>query len=204
MYLADFTAIAEACRESGGGFRAFRRADRVLDLRWPADVSEQWLYDHSNNGPFLQDYGDVDLSQIHWGLEALRAVDIAAMPTGPSDHEIIDEFAANPDHLISVRNSGVHIGVAQMWELHGTWKRWPVLIDRRLLGPPGDVLQVVEGRTRGRNPQGPPQAWRVRCGAAPGMGRPLPCLTTMCFVSVIADIGTPIDGAGSCRGFRVN
>jgi len=148
MYLADFTALAEACRESGRGSTAFCRAGRVLDLRWPADVLEQWLYDHSDTEPFLQGYGDVDLSQIHWDLEALRAVDIAAMPTGPSDHEIIDEFAANPDHWVSVRNSGVHIGVAQMWELHGTWKRWPVLIHRRLLEPPGDGLQVVERRTR--------------------------------------------------------
>lgn len=148
MYLADFTAIAEACRESGGGFAAFQKADGVLDLGWPADVAEQWLYDHSDKGPFLQDYGDVDLSQIHWDLEAVPATDIAAMPTGPSDREVIDEFSANPDHWISVRNSGIHVGVAEMWELHGTWKRWPVLIDRRLLEPPGAGLQVVEGRTR--------------------------------------------------------
>lgn len=148
IHLADFTAIADACRESGEGFTAFQRADRVLALHWPADVAEQWLYDHSDKGPFLQDYGDVDLSQIRWDLEALRAVDIAAMPTGPSDHEVIDEFAANPEHWISVRNSGAHIGVAQMWELHGTWKRWPVLIDRSLLAPPDAGLQVVEGRTR--------------------------------------------------------
>lgn len=82
MYLADFTAIAEASRESGGGFTAFRTADRVLDLGWPDDVVEQWLYDHSDKEALLQDYGAVDLSQIHWDLEALQAADIAAMPTG--------------------------------------------------------------------------------------------------------------------------
>jgi len=148
MYLADFTALAEESRESGRGFTAFRTADRVLGLGWPDDVAEQWLYDHSDKEPFLQDYGDVDLSRIRWDLEALRAADIAAMPTGPSEHDIIDEFAADPDHWIKVRNSGVHLGVAQMWEIHGTWKRWPVLIDRRLLEPSGAGLQVVEGRTR--------------------------------------------------------
>lgn len=46
MHLSDFTAIAEVSRESGGGFTAFRTADRVLDLGWPDDVAEQWLYDH--------------------------------------------------------------------------------------------------------------------------------------------------------------
>ena len=148
MYLADFTALAEASRESGRGFTAFRAADRVLGLGWPDDVAEQWLYDHSDKEPFLKDYGHVILSRISWDLEVLRAVDIAAMPTGPSDQGIIDEFAADPDHWISVRNSGVHIGVAEMWECHGTWKRWPVLIDRRLLGPSSTGLQVLEGRTR--------------------------------------------------------
>lgn len=58
-----------------------------------------------------------------------------------------------------MRNRGIHIGVAQCWETHGTWKRWPILIDRRLLDPPESGLQVVEGRTRvgvlrGRHRQG--------------------------------------------------
>jgi hypothetical protein len=146
--LADFTAIAAACRTSEVGFAAFQRADAVRALGWPADVVEQWLYDHSDNGPFLHDYGTIDLSQLRWGLEALKASDIAVMPTGPSDGDVMDEFAANPNHWISVRNLGVHTRVAQMWELHGTWKRWPVLIDRSLVAPPGTGLQVVEGRTR--------------------------------------------------------
>jgi hypothetical protein len=146
--LADFTAIAAVCHTSEAGFAAFKMADAVRALGWPADVLEQWLYDHSDKGPFLRDYGIVDLSRICWSLDALKASDIATMPTGPSDGDAIDEYAANPDHWISVRNSGIHTGVAQMWELYGTWKRWPVFIDRSLLAPPGTGLQVVEGRTR--------------------------------------------------------
>ena len=148
MYLTEFTAIAESARESGGGFTAFRATDRLLDLAWPEDISEQWLYDHSDEEPFLKDYGEVDLSQIRWDLESLQVAEIAALPTGPSERDIIDGFASNPDYWISVRNSGVHIGVSQMWEVHGTWKRWPLLIDRGLLKPSSAGLQVVEGRTR--------------------------------------------------------
>lgn len=148
MYLADFTALATACRESGGGLTAFLRADLVRGLRWPADVAEQWLYDHSDKESFLRDYGDTDLSGITWHLETLRAVDITEMPTGHCDQGSIDQFAENPDHWIRVRNSGVHIGVAQMWELQGTWKRWPLLLDRKLLLPSEVGLQIVEGRTR--------------------------------------------------------
>ena len=81
------------------------------------------------------------------------------MPTGASDSDAIGEFAKDPDHWVQVRNHGPHIGVAQCWETHGTWKRWPILIDRGLLDPPGGGLQVVEGRTRvgvlrGRHRQG--------------------------------------------------
>ncbi|MFC3688904.1 hypothetical protein [Aquipuribacter hungaricus] len=148
MYLADFTGIAIASREAGGGFEAFRKTSRVVGLGWPADVAEQWLYDHSGNELFLRDYGDVELSRVRWQLEALHAADIATMPTGPSEHDVIDEIAADWDHWIRVRNLGVHLGVAQMWEVHGTWKRWPVLLDRRLLRSSGAGLQVVEGRTR--------------------------------------------------------
>lgn len=146
--LANFTAAASECRTSAAGFAAFRRVAAVENLGWPDDVVEQWLYEHCDNGPFLDDYGSVDLAQLRWGLEALRASDIAAMPTGKSDGGVIDEYAANPDHWVSVRHSGVHAGVAEMWEVHGTWKRWPLLIDRSVLTPPGTGLQVVEGRTR--------------------------------------------------------
>lgn len=35
-----------------------------------------------------------------------------------------------------------------MWDVHGTWKRWPILIVRSLVDPDWTGLQVVEGRTR--------------------------------------------------------
>ncbi|MGV9976509.1 hypothetical protein ACWDUH_02385 [Micromonospora wenchangensis] len=109
---------------------------------------EQWLYDHSGNGAFLQDYGDIDLLRIDWNVEAISTKDFVRMPTGPSDGDCIDEYAQNPDHWINVRQYGVHMGVALCWETHGTWKRWPILMDRSLLGFSPAGLQVVEGRTR--------------------------------------------------------
>jgi hypothetical protein len=147
VVLADFIDVAAACRASQGGFAAFKATDEVRSLQWPADVLEQWLYDHCDFWAFLHDYGAVDLSRLRWTLEALDAAQIASMPTGPSDGDVIDEFAANPDHWIGVRSGGVHVGVAQMWQLHGTWKRWPVLLDRSVFVPPATGLQVVEGRT---------------------------------------------------------
>ncbi len=148
VYLADFSDLAQACRESSCRFERFREHADVLALRWPADVVEQWLYDHADYGAFLRDYGGVELCSIMWNVEILSTESLLVMPTGPSDGGAIDEYAADPDHWINVRSGGVHVGVAQCWETHGTWKRWPILIDGALLRPPIRGLQVVEGRTR--------------------------------------------------------
>lgn len=109
---------------------------------------EQWLYDHADNGAFLRDYGDVDLSRMSWNVEAIPAEDFTRMPTGRSDRGCIDRFAEDPSHWIGNRRHGVHMGVSLCWETHGTWKRWPILIDRSVLEPSVTGLQVVEGRTR--------------------------------------------------------
>ncbi len=148
MRLRDFSGLAQHCRESRFGFEEFRQQSLVASLGWPADVLEQWLYDHADKVRFLQDYENVELSQVEWQVEALPVDAFMAMPTGPSDGDIIEEFAANPDHWVAVRNQGQHRGVGLAWETHGTWKRWPIVLDRALLTPASDGLQLVEGRTR--------------------------------------------------------
>lgn len=120
---------------------------------------EQWLYDHSGHPPFLNDYGQIDLTRIRWDLETLPAGEFADVPTGASEHDTIDIYAAAPDHWIGVRNCGIHVGVAEMWTLYGTWKRWPVLIDRQLLSPPHPGLQVKSLRVA--------TAMRVTAGVTP-------------------------------------
>lgn len=103
--------------------------------------------DHGDNGAFLRDYGKLDLSAVAWTVEATATQEFLAMPTGRSDGSCIDEYAADPNHWISVRQHGVHAGVSLCWATHGTWKRWPILVDRSLVDATAG-LQVVEGRTR--------------------------------------------------------
>ncbi|NKE09026.1 MULTISPECIES: hypothetical protein [Kocuria] len=159
MRLVHFTDLAHRCRESGYGFAEFQRQDIVVDLRWPADVIEQWIYEHAGNASFLRDYENVDLAQVGWQVEALPVETFMTMQTGRSDRNVIEEFAVDPDHWISVRNQGKHLGVGLAWEVHGTWKRWPIVIDQTLLHPASSGVQLVEGRTRvgilrGRQRQG--------------------------------------------------
>ncbi|MEV6986996.1 hypothetical protein AB0M95_37860 [Sphaerisporangium sp. NPDC051017] len=159
MKLADLAGLALSCRESTMGFEAFRTSAMVSSLRWPADVVEQFLYDHADNDAFLRDYENIDLSTVRWEVTAVPVEEFMVMPTGASDGDCIEEYAADPGHWVRVRNRGIHMGVAECWETHGTWKRWPILIDRMLLDPPEHGLQVLEGRTRvgvmrGRRRQG--------------------------------------------------
>jgi hypothetical protein len=120
----------------------------VSALGWPDDVVEQWLYDHGDNTPFLRDYRAVDLSNVTWDVEVVSVEDLVVMPTGPSDGDCMEVYADDPDHWVSVRRFGIHRGVRECWETHGTWKRWPILIDRQLVAPGANGFQVVEGRTR--------------------------------------------------------
>lgn len=159
MRLADFADLAQQCRENGCGFAEFRRQDIVIDLSWPADVLEQWVYDHAGNGSFVRDYENVQLSRVGWQVEALSVDTFMVMPTGPSDAGDIEYFAADPDHWTAVRSQGEHLGVGLAWDVHGTWKRWPIILDRALLTPAELGLQLVEGRhrvgiLRGRQRQG--------------------------------------------------
>lgn len=148
VLLADFAQLSRRARESRFGFAEFRNYPEVATLSWPDDVLEQWLYDHGSNDSFRNDYGDLDLRMIRWDVEIIPVSAFLDIPTGPSDADCIDKTALNPDHWIRVRDQGVHIGVSQCWVTHGTWKRWPILLDRRLLIAEGQGLQVVEGRTR--------------------------------------------------------
>lgn len=143
-YLADFTDLSRRCRERGGRLAEFLQHDRVVALQWPDDVVEQWLYDHSDKNAFLVDYGHIDLSAVAWHGETLPVAELLTLPTGLSDGEVIDEYAADHDHWVERRR---HLGVPQFWETDGTWMRPPLLIDQGLLGL-GEGLQVIEGRTR--------------------------------------------------------
>jgi hypothetical protein len=144
----DFDEMAIRCKEGGGGLSAFLKLDPVLDLHWPDDVVEQWLFDHPGNGHFPTDYGTIDLTQVRWNVEAVAASVLANLPTGASEGDAIDVWAGQHARNVELRTTGVHAGVGLCWEVHGTWKRWPLLIDRQLLTPATEGLQVIEGRTR--------------------------------------------------------
>ncbi|MEU9850088.1 hypothetical protein [Streptomyces sp. NPDC047985] len=144
MKLNDLGPLMARRQDGGLRFERFRADPALAALQWPNDVLRDFLFDHGDNGHFVDDYGDVDLCAITWKLETNPAADFVGMPTGASDAGCIESYAENPVHWVDVRRPEV----GRHWEEHGTWLRPPLLIDRRLLDPADSGLQVLEGRTR--------------------------------------------------------
>jgi hypothetical protein len=90
---------------------------------------------------FIDDYGGIDLHGVTCRLEMISVTDFRTMPTGASEPDCIENRAKCPVSIYP-------LDVGQHWGKRGTWLRPPLLIDRRLLDPPGSGLQVLEGRTR--------------------------------------------------------
>ncbi|MEU5957972.1 hypothetical protein [Streptomyces sp. NPDC047525] len=146
MKLSDLSPLMVR-RRAGGlsySYDQFRADPALAALSWPDDVLEQFLFDHGDNAAFGNDYGGIDLRDITWRLETIPAADFHTMPTGASDAGCIEDYADNPVHWVTVRPPEV----GRHWEEHGTWRRPPLLLDRRLLDPAGSGLLVLEGRTR--------------------------------------------------------
>lgn len=148
MDLHDFAASSRSGRQPIHSFDIFNGQPAVRALHWPDDVVAQWLHEHAGNENFERDYGHINLSMLQWTIEVIPLSTWLEMPTGASDGNCIEDYAANPDHWVGLRTSGVHAGVPQMWREHGTWKRRPLLIDRSLVTSRKAGLQLIEGRTR--------------------------------------------------------
>ncbi|WP_331745382.1 hypothetical protein OG245_37645 (plasmid) [Streptomyces sp. NBC_01116] len=144
MKLNDLGPLMARRQDGRLSFDRFRSDPALAALHWPDDVLEQFLFEHGDNGAFVHDYGTIDLRHITWQLETIPAADFHTMPTGKTHAGCIESYAAHPVHWVAVRPPEV----GRHWEEHGTWLRPPLLIDRRLLDPADNGLQVLEGRTR--------------------------------------------------------
>ncbi|MFE8965062.1 hypothetical protein [Streptomyces iakyrus] len=144
MNLNDLGPLMVRRQDGRLSFDRFRADPALAAVEWPDDVLQDFLFEHGDHGPFVDDYGHLDLSAVTWTLETIPAPDFHTMPTGESEAGLIEHFAQNPVYWASVKGPEV----ARHWEDHGTWRRAPLLIDRRLLNPSDSGLQVLEGRTR--------------------------------------------------------
>ncbi|WP_296194692.1 hypothetical protein [uncultured Microbacterium sp.] len=127
-----------------GNLSDYLALPQVADLHWPADVVEQWLFDHAGNAAFIEDYGHLDLAAIEWTRELVPAAQLVDIPTGASDAEFLESVARLHRHYLGLRSQGIR----DAWERRGTWLVPPILLSRQVLGNEERGLQVVEGRMR--------------------------------------------------------
>ncbi len=130
--------------DRAGDLSDYLALPQIAGLRWPADVVEQWLFDHAGNVSFVKDYGHLDLAAIEWTRAPVPARELVDIPTGKNDAEFLASVAKLHRHYLGLRPQEVR----DAWEYRGTWLVPPLLISRDLLGGRQRSLQVVEGRMR--------------------------------------------------------
>ncbi|MBX3196429.1 MAG: hypothetical protein KF727_15195 [Microbacteriaceae bacterium] len=130
--------------DRAGNLRDYLALPEIAGLQWPADVVEQWPFDHAGNASFIEDYGHLDLTALDWTRELVPASQLVDIPTGPSDAEFLASVARLHRHYLGLRSQEIR----DAWEHRGTWLVPPILISRQLLGGGEPGLQVVEGRMR--------------------------------------------------------
>lgn len=144
MNLHDLAPLMKRRQDGAIDFERFRFEPELTGLRWPDDVLRDFLFEHGDHGPFVDDYGLLDLYSIIWTLETIPTAGFHTMPTGESEAGLIEHVAKHPVHWVTVRPTEV----GRHWQENGTWLRPPLLIDRCLLNLADSGLQVLEGRTR--------------------------------------------------------
>jgi len=139
VFLNDLP-VADRDRE----LKVFTQLQEIASLGWPGAVVKQWLYDHGDHPEFLMDYGALDLSRIRWNLEDVAVAELEKIPTGSSEQDTLNGFAANHQYWLALRPKNIR----DAWENWGTWLVPPILVSRDLLHPLERGLQVIEGRMR--------------------------------------------------------
>lgn len=131
--------------DRAGNLAGYIALAEIAQLEWPAEVVEQWLFDHGGNASFLADYGALDLGEIRWAKEEVPVEQLRDTITGQTDQEYLVTAARLHEHWVRVRGPRVR----EAWSVLGTWLVPPILISRDLLPEDhGSGLQVIEGRTR--------------------------------------------------------
>lgn len=145
VYLKDLPAAnPEGYVDHQANLAAYIALPEVAILGWPVAVVEQWLFDHGHHPQFLDDYSNLELSGISWGLEDIPTSELQLVDTGPSEQSFLRDVAENHRHWLAVRSAEIR----DAWDEQGTWLVPPILIAGALLGQNGHGLQLVEGRMR--------------------------------------------------------
>ncbi len=122
---------------------------QALELPMPADVLEQFVFDHGTKHEFQQQYGHLDLHALHWECQPIRAEEILACSVHPDYAEWVETAAGRTRAVPREGWNNVIFPprTAQFWADNGTWMRTPVMLSGDLVHS-DRPLHLVEGHTR--------------------------------------------------------
>ncbi len=117
---------------------------QVADLHWPADVVEQWLFDHAAT-PHSSKTTDTSTWPRSSGRESW------CLPLNLSTSQPVRVTRSSLNRWLGCIGTTLGCaprGIRDAWEHRGTWLVPPILLSRQVLGNEERGLQVVEGRMR--------------------------------------------------------
>jgi hypothetical protein len=126
----------------GADLDGFVAACRLRGVDRPADVVQQFLFDHGTNDEFIEQYGHLDLRAIHWSLEAMPAAELIGATCYLDFVEHVESVASHPRWTVDQ----YRLGHGDVWT--STWVVAPLMMRGELLSPPHGGLHLVEGHTR--------------------------------------------------------
>ena len=122
---------------------------QALELPMPADVLEQFVFDHGTKEEFQRQYGHLDLNALRWVLSSIPAEDILACSVYPQYANRI-ETVADRTRVVPTKgwdDVSLSSEAVEHWQDHGTWMRPPIMLTGELTGSERS-LHLVEGHTR--------------------------------------------------------
>lgn len=125
-----------------------RAAFLKLDLPGPADIVEQFYFDHGAKEEFQEQYSNLNLLYLDWEELLLPATDLCAASVYPDFEDWVDSCASRAIHALEEDwlEFDSRLAVRQQWRVQRTWLQSPVFLDAALLGRSG--LHLAEGHTR--------------------------------------------------------
>jgi hypothetical protein len=141
LYLADLVHLARPGSRNAD-LAVFEGECQRRGLIWPRLVVEQFLFDHGDKPEFLEQYGHLDLSDLHWTLRTLPASTLLGCSYYDEFGDRVRSVAESPRWTLDRYREAY----GDVWD--ASWRVPPVFIEGALHDPrrrASTSLRVTQG-----------------------------------------------------------
>ena len=116
----------------------------------PIEIINDIYADHGRKDAFQTQYGNIDISELHWEIIAIKGIDLIDFTLNKDFSQWVttcenrlDKFADDEWGCISTIKN-----IQESWKTNKTWLRPPYFFDSNVLDLTQNKLHLVEGHTR--------------------------------------------------------